>query len=120
MNSIYQPSLRLLRKSKNLTLKELSGITGISFQKLSEMERGKIDYQTLSGKAPAGIARLAKKYNKRVIAVSGSLEYTPELDEYFDEYYEVMNYSQSLDDALTNVREYLRIIGHKINNILKE
>ncbi|MDD6004052.1 MAG: glycerate kinase, partial [Firmicutes bacterium] len=81
---------------------------------------GKIDYQTLSGKAPVGIARLAKKYNKRVIAVSGSLEYTPELDEYFDEYYEVMNYSQSLDDALTNVREYLRIIGHKINNSLKE
>ena len=81
---------------------------------------GKIDYQTLSGKAPVGIAELAKKYHKRVIAVGGSIEYTPELDEYFDEYYEVMNYSQNLDDALTNVREYLRIIGHKINNSLKE
>ena len=81
---------------------------------------GKIDYQTLSGKAPVGIAELAKKYHKRVIAVGGSIEYTPELDEYFDEYYEVMNYSQNLDDALANVREYLRIIGHKINNSLKE
>lgn len=81
---------------------------------------GKIDYQTLSGKAPVGIAELAKKYHKRVIAVGGSIEYTSELDEYFDEYYEVMNYSQNLDDALTNVREYLRIIGHKINNSLKE
>lgn len=81
---------------------------------------GKIDYQTLSGKAPVGIAKLAKKYHKRVIAVGGLIEYTSELDEYFDEYYEVMNYSQNLDDALTNVREYLRIIGHKINNSLKE
>ncbi|MGN1054605.1 MAG: glycerate kinase [Erysipelotrichaceae bacterium] len=80
---------------------------------------GKIDRQTLSGKAPYGIAVLAKKYHKRVIAVGGSIEFTPELDEYFDEYYKIMDYSLNLDDALTNVREYLRLIGQKINNSLK-
>lgn len=34
---------------------------------------GSMDYQTSFGKAPAGIARLAKKYNKKVIAISGKL-----------------------------------------------
>jgi len=35
---------------------------------------GKIDNQTIHGKAPAGIAMLAKKYNIPVIAVTGQLE----------------------------------------------
>ena len=32
---------------------------------------GRIDFQTVMGKAPHGIAQLAKKYNKKVIAFSG-------------------------------------------------
>jgi glycerate kinase len=35
---------------------------------------GKIDNQTIYGKAPAGILKLAKKYNIPVIAVTGQLE----------------------------------------------
>jgi glycerate 2-kinase len=34
---------------------------------------GSIDYQTAFGKAPVGIAQIAKKYNKKVIAISGKL-----------------------------------------------
>jgi glycerate 2-kinase len=34
---------------------------------------GSLDYQTAFGKAPAGIAKIAKKYNKKVIAISGKL-----------------------------------------------
>ncbi|MDX1809968.1 MAG: glycerate kinase [Sulfurospirillaceae bacterium] len=34
---------------------------------------GKLDFQTAMGKAPVGISRLAKKYDKIVIALSGSL-----------------------------------------------
>lgn len=34
---------------------------------------GRLDYQTAMGKAPVGIARLAKKYNKKVIAFAGSV-----------------------------------------------
>ena len=34
---------------------------------------GRLDYQTLMGKAPIGISNLAKKYNKTVIALAGSV-----------------------------------------------
>ena len=34
---------------------------------------GKIDKQTAYGKAPAGVAKIAKKYNKPVIGISGTV-----------------------------------------------
>ncbi|MFA5444391.1 MAG: glycerate kinase [Bacteroidales bacterium] len=34
---------------------------------------GKMDVQTLMGKAPAGVARLAKKYNKKILSFCGSV-----------------------------------------------
>ena len=34
---------------------------------------GRLDAQTSMGKAPAGIARIAKKYGKRVIAFAGQI-----------------------------------------------
>lgn len=34
---------------------------------------GRLDSQTVMGKAPIGVARLAKKYNKKVIAFAGSV-----------------------------------------------
>lgn len=34
---------------------------------------GKLDFQTAMGKAPVGVARLAKKYNKPVIAFAGAV-----------------------------------------------
>ena len=37
---------------------------------------GRLDYQTIMGKAPVGVARLAKKYGSKVIAFAGSV--TPE------------------------------------------
>lgn len=34
---------------------------------------GRLDFQTAMGKVPVGVARLAKKYNKKVIAFAGSV-----------------------------------------------
>ena len=34
---------------------------------------GRLDHQTVMGKAPIGVANIAKKYNKKVIAFSGSV-----------------------------------------------
>ena len=34
---------------------------------------GRLDHQTVMGKAPLGVANIAKKYNKKVIAFSGSV-----------------------------------------------
>ena len=34
---------------------------------------GRLDHQTAMGKAPVGVARLAKKYNAKVLAFAGSV-----------------------------------------------
>ena len=39
---------------------------------------GRMDGQTAMGKAPIGIAKIAKKYGKPVIAFAGLLRVTPE------------------------------------------
>ena len=47
---------------------------------------GKLDSQTKNGKGPIGVAKLAKKYNKKVVAVCGKAEkdiYFKEVDEIF-------------------------------------
>lgn len=75
---------------------------------------GKMDHQTLNGKAPFGIASLAKKYHKTVIAVAGMIEHHPQLDDYFDDYYQIIDEADSIDDAIKNASKYLAIIGSKI------
>lgn len=40
---------------------------------------GRLDRQTTMGKAPGGVLRIAKSYNRPVIAVGGSIEECPEL-----------------------------------------
>ena len=61
----------------------ISGIEGISVimgveEKIKSSDivivgEGSLDYQTAFGKAPAGIASLAKKYNKYVVGISGKV-----------------------------------------------
>ena len=48
---------------------------------------GSLDAQTLEGKAPAGVAALARRFGKRVVAIGGRVEETsrPALAACFDE-----------------------------------
>jgi glycerate 2-kinase len=45
---------------------------------------GRLDEQTLEGKAPAGVARLAREAGKRVFAIAGSVNEAPALRALFD------------------------------------
>jgi glycerate kinase len=45
---------------------------------------GRLDEQTLEGKAPAGVARLARQLGKRVFAIVGTSSGTPASDDLFD------------------------------------
>jgi len=62
---------------------------------------GKIDNQTLFGKAPHAIAQLAKKHNKKVIAFCGisALQNTPCIDKIFC----TCNSTPTANDLQTNV-----------------
>lgn len=61
---------------------------------------GRLDGQTASGKAPAGVARLARACGKPVIALAGSVPLTKEDDGAFDAILPIVNESMTLDQAM--------------------
>lgn len=76
---------------------------------------GRIDNQSVYGKAPVGIAKLAKKYNIPVIAVVGSS--ARNLEEIYkngiDLVLDIINEPMSLDKAIKDVGELLEFAGEK-------
>jgi glycerate kinase len=73
---------------------------------------GKLDSQTLEGKAPAGVARLARKFGKRVFAVVGRAEADQQVREIFEGVYE-------LGGSIPQARELLRERARELANTLK-
>lgn len=63
---------------------------------------GRLDGQTVMGKAPIGVARIAKKYNKPVLAFAGSV--TPDAkacnDHGIDAYFPILRGVQTLQEAM--------------------
>lgn len=63
---------------------------------------GKLDFQTAMGKAPIGVARLAKKYGRKVIAFAGGT--TEDADqcneEGIDAYFGIMRLPMSVEEAM--------------------
>lgn len=76
---------------------------------------GRIDNQSVCGKAPVGIAKLAKKYSIPVIAVVGSS--ARNLEEIYkngiDLVLDIINEPMSLDKAIEDVGELLEFTGEK-------
>ncbi|KFZ27285.1 MAG: Glycerate 2-kinase [Candidatus Izimaplasma bacterium HR2] len=67
---------------------------------------GSFDYQSLSGKAPTRIARLARKHNKKVIGVF-ALSDIDECPEFFDQMFAVVPTVCSKEESLENPQECL-------------
>jgi glycerate kinase len=65
---------------------------------------GQIDKQTAMGKAPVGVAKLAKKYNKMVIAFSGSVTRDAvEVNRHgIDAFFPIIRGVTTLEDAMQN------------------
>ena len=63
---------------------------------------GRLDSQTVMGKAPIGVARLAKKYGKRVIAFSGCVTEDAEVinEHGIDAFFPIMRGVVTLEEAL--------------------
>lgn len=77
---------------------------------------GRIDSQSIHGKVPIGVAKVAKRYNKPVIAIAGSL--TPDVgvvyDHGLDAVFSVLYRICTLEDALENAGENLRMASRNI------
>lgn len=74
---------------------------------------GRMDEQSLKGKTPVGIANIAKKYDKPVIAIVGS--YSDNLSSIyqspFDLVLDIINEPMDLDRAIINVKKLLENAG---------
>lgn len=69
---------------------------------------GRLDEQTLEGKTPAGVARLARQAGKRVFAIVGSSSESPEVRNLFDGIFVLARDSMTLEDSIARTRELLQ------------
>ena len=82
---------------------------------------GRIDSQTIHGKVPVGVAKVAKRYHKPVIGIAGSLTadvgivHEHGLDAVFSVIYTIC----TLDDALKNAAENVRMTARNVAATLK-
>jgi glycerate kinase len=68
---------------------------------------GRIDGQTLEGKGPAGVAALARKHHKPVLAFAGSIAENGAVDSLFDAHCAIIDQPVTLDTAMKNGAEFL-------------
>ena len=82
---------------------------------------GRIDSQTIHGKVPVGVAKVAKRYNKPVIGIAGSLTADAGVvhDHGLDAVFSVIYTICTLEDALRNARENVRITARNVAAVLK-
>ena len=114
--SLLAFSLATLENGFNLVAHELNLEKVIQQNDLIITGEGKIDEQTHYGKTPFGVARLANKHNKPVVAVAGSLE-TNHLKG-FDLLLPVMEKPMDLSTALASGKELLQNAGRRIAKII--
>ncbi len=82
---------------------------------------GRIDSQTIHGKVPVGVARVAKRYHVPVIAIGGSL--TPDVGVVYehglDAVFSVLYRICTLEDALRDAEENLFMAARNIAAVLR-
>jgi glycerate kinase len=80
---------------------------------------GSLDRQTLEGKTPAGVARLARKLGKRVYAMVGCSTQDRQVREIFDGVYENARPEMSEKENMQRAAELLRENGRKLAVVLQ-
>jgi glycerate kinase len=79
---------------------------------------GSLDDQTLEGKAPAGVARLARKLGKRVFAIVGRATQHPGVLEIFDGVFALATPPLTPEESIARAPELLRERGRELARML--
>ncbi len=82
---------------------------------------GKIDEQTLQGKTIHRLAALAKKYDKKLIAIGGVVDFNYKLEflkNGISDFYAIANYANDLSDSMKNASYYFEKIAQEITKSL--
>ncbi len=79
---------------------------------------GRLDSQTVMGKAPVGVARLAKKYGKKVIAFAGCVTDEAEICNEFgiDAFFPILRQVGTIEEALNEENAYnnLKAVAYQV------
>lgn len=77
---------------------------------------GSLDGQTKQGKGPLGVAKLAKKYNKPVLAICGKIEKDISFKE-IDKMYSIVDFAKDLDVShlIKNGYTHLKSVSENVN-----
>ncbi len=87
---------------------EAIGLAGrIAASDLVITGEGRLDDQTLDGKGPAGVAALARRSGRPVLAFGGSIASENGLDEVFDAICPIVDQAVSLETAMAGGAEFL-------------
>ena len=102
----YAPAV--LESGIEIVLKELKLEEDIKEADLVITGEGRLDEQTAMGKVPVGVASLAKKYQKTVIAFSGSVTPGARLcnEKGIDAYFPILRSIVTLDEAMERERAW--------------
>lgn len=97
-----------LRSGIQIILEETGLEQAIRDAQIVVTGEGRLDAQTVMGKAPSGVARLAKKYGKKVIAFSGCVTEDAELCNAhgIDAFFPILRTVTTLEEALDTDRAY--------------
>lgn len=82
---------------------------------------GRIDSQTIHGKTPVGVARVAKRFDIPVIAIAGGMtpDYGVVHQHGLDAVFSVLNRIQTLPEALAEARENVRVTARNVASVWK-
>ena len=111
-----------LQSGIEIILKEINLEEDVKDADIVVTGEGRLDGQTVMGKAPIGVAKLAKKYGKKVIAFSGCVGDNVEAcnDHGIDAFFPILRTVTSLDEALKteNAYENLKATAYQVFRLL--
>jgi glycerate kinase len=112
-----------LRSGIQIILDEINIEDDIKSADIVVTGEGRLDSQTVMGKAPIGVARLAKKYGKKVIAFCGCTTADAEIcnEHGIDAYFPILRSVTSLDEALdiNNAYDNLRATAYQVFRLIE-
>ncbi|WP_313021214.1 glycerate kinase [Atlantibacter hermannii] len=110
-----------LRQGVEIVTEALSLDAAVRHADLVITGEGRIDSQTIHGKVPIGVARVAKRYDIPVIGIAGSL--TTDVGVVYDHglgaIFSVIPRICTLDEALENAADNLRMNARNIAAVMK-
>lgn len=98
----------ILKSGIEIVLEETNLENHIKNAEIVVTGEGRLDSQTVMGKAPVGVAKLAKKYGKKVIAFSGCVTDDAEIcnEHGIDAFFPVLRGITTLEEALDTNNAY--------------